>query len=104
MDDGDRRCCICLDATPPLGRTACCRHTIHAACLGRWHRESRTCPVCRAGPRPDVSPGPRNDAFVVVHVRAPRLRRRYRRHPAWLPALCLALSAAAYFAVRSLTG
>jgi hypothetical protein len=110
-------CCICLDTYEPLKPMECCRSTVHVACLERWHLESHTCPVCRSGnatvqdadeEHEAVGAGGGANNFVAVHVQAARMqhrrRRRRQRLPAWLPALCMGLSAAAYFAVRALTG
>ena len=40
-------CAICLEPID-LPQHLSCGHGFHAACVGRWLRRSRTCPVCRS--------------------------------------------------------
>lgn len=46
----DERCMICLEDYQPkdLLRTLKCHHEFHAACVDKWLKTKRTCPLCRA--------------------------------------------------------
>ncbi|CAH8445967.1 unnamed protein product [Dicrocoelium dendriticum] len=46
----DERCMICLEDYKPkdLLRTLRCRHEYHVACVDKWLKNKRTCPLCRA--------------------------------------------------------
>ena len=53
--DARVHCCVCMEdcADGEDGRRLRCSHEFHAACVDRWLRDNRSCPVCKD----DVSDG-----------------------------------------------